>query len=226
MKKSKICSKDAPYLVSEYCGHIYPAKRFDPPMMRSEHALRHYQILDAAASTKGLSGAIAGVCMTTTPMPISEAGIRFAIMGFSTSPETPRPQRMHTRPVGRAAHGVCPLQHGRRGPSNACLDQAVVATIVRRSGCGTTMIGRYFPPRSQKVPHLAHSPVIIRDFIGERLKAESYLNERQRKSLSRLLGKVGRQAVKLTMLDTLKMGLFLMRHRKNYAMQYACSPRM
>ncbi|HBO35384.1 MAG TPA: hypothetical protein DD633_02170, partial [Sphaerochaeta sp.] len=71
-------------------------------------------------------------------------------------------------------------------------------------------------PDRKKFPHLAHSPVIIRDFIGERLKAESYLNERQQKSLSRLLGKVGRQAVKLTMLDTLKMGLFLMRHRKNY----------
>ncbi len=218
MKKSKICSKDAPYLVSEYCGHIYPAKRFDPPMMRSEHALRHYQILDAAASTKGLSGAI-GWCMHDYYTHANfGSGDQICYHGVLDLARNPKAAAYAYQSQLDGPPMVCVLSSMEGGDHpNACLDQAVVATNCEavRLWYNDDLVGIFHPDR-KKFPHLAHSPVIIRDFIGERLKAESYLNERQRKSLSRLLGKVGRQAVKLTMLDTLKMGLFLMRHRKNY----------
>ncbi len=45
-----------PYLVTEFNGHMYPTKRFDPEERQSEHALRHLQVQNSA----GLAGNIAG----------------------------------------------------------------------------------------------------------------------------------------------------------------------
>ncbi len=38
-----------PYLISEYNGHMYPTKPFDYEEHRSEHAIRHANVLDAVA---------------------------------------------------------------------------------------------------------------------------------------------------------------------------------
>lgn len=217
-KKTKICASSFPYLVTEYCGHIYPCKRFDPPMMRSEHALRHFHILDAGRSTTGLSGAI-GWCMhdyyTHANFGSGDQICYHGVIDLARNPKAAAYayiSQMEQQPM------LCVLSSMEGGDHpNACLDQAVVATNCEavRLWFNDEVVGVFYPDYKQ-FPHLAHPPVIIRDFIGDRLKAESYLNARQRKSLSRLLGKVGRQAVKLTLFDTLKMGFFLARHRKNY----------
>ncbi len=44
------------YLISEYNGHMYPTKSFDCEEHRSEHALRHARVLDAAASHDDIAG--------------------------------------------------------------------------------------------------------------------------------------------------------------------------
>lgn len=46
-----------PYLVTEFNGHMYPTKRFDPEERQMEHALRHLRVLNAS----GLDDSIAGV---------------------------------------------------------------------------------------------------------------------------------------------------------------------
>lgn len=48
----------APYLISEFNGHMFPAKPFDCEERLVEHALRHARIQNAQMGTKGMSGAI------------------------------------------------------------------------------------------------------------------------------------------------------------------------
>lgn len=48
-----------PYLISEYAGHIFPTKIFDDEIHRTEHALRHANVLDAVAKSKGIAGSFA-----------------------------------------------------------------------------------------------------------------------------------------------------------------------
>ena len=38
---------EKPYLISEYHGHMYPTKEFDNEERRSEHAIRHANVLAA-----------------------------------------------------------------------------------------------------------------------------------------------------------------------------------
>ena len=47
-----------PYLVTEYCGHMYPTKSYDQEQRQAEHALRHLQVMDAAYGDPQMAGAI------------------------------------------------------------------------------------------------------------------------------------------------------------------------
>lgn len=47
-----------PYLVTEFCGHMYPTKRFDQEERQMEYALRHLEIQNASYLDESISGAI------------------------------------------------------------------------------------------------------------------------------------------------------------------------
>ena len=51
--------KNKPYLISEYAGHMFPTKNFDDEIHRTEHALRHANVIDAVAAAKGVAGSFA-----------------------------------------------------------------------------------------------------------------------------------------------------------------------
>lgn len=61
-KKKVTSDASRPYLITEYCGHMYPTKNFDCEEHRLEHALRHARVLDAVAAEDGISGSF-GWCM-------------------------------------------------------------------------------------------------------------------------------------------------------------------
>lgn len=50
------------YLVTEYCGHMFPTKTYDSEEHRLGHTLRHAKVLDAVAGEKDIAGCI-GWCM-------------------------------------------------------------------------------------------------------------------------------------------------------------------
>ena len=62
-KKRKVTPNvEKPYLISEYNGHMFPTKAFDREDIRTEHMLRHANVLDAARGEPGRSGTF-GWCM-------------------------------------------------------------------------------------------------------------------------------------------------------------------
>lgn len=55
--KKKVTSDiNKPYLISEYCGHMYPTKIFDDEIHRTNHAMRHAKILNDVASYDNICG--------------------------------------------------------------------------------------------------------------------------------------------------------------------------
>lgn len=50
---------DVPYLVSEFCGHVYPCKPWDNENVREEHARMHARVQSRAACTDNIMGALA-----------------------------------------------------------------------------------------------------------------------------------------------------------------------
>ena len=50
---------DVPYLVSEFCGHVYPCKPWDNENIREEHARMHARVQSRSACTDNILGALA-----------------------------------------------------------------------------------------------------------------------------------------------------------------------
>ncbi len=61
-KKVTGLSRDVPYMITEYCGHMYPTKRFDQEQRQAEHVTRHLQMLNAIAGDPTIAGGT-GWCM-------------------------------------------------------------------------------------------------------------------------------------------------------------------
>ena len=61
-KKKVTSDMEKPYLMSAYNGHMYPTKAFDNEERRSEHAIRHANVLDAVAGQPDIAGSF-GWCM-------------------------------------------------------------------------------------------------------------------------------------------------------------------
>ena len=55
-KKKVTPDMSAPYLITEYNGHMFPTKPFDSEEHRLEHALRHANVLDAVAGYDDIAG--------------------------------------------------------------------------------------------------------------------------------------------------------------------------
>ncbi len=61
-KKNVTADCNRPYLISEYNGHMYPTKAFDWEEHRTEHAIRHANVLNAVAGEDDICGSF-GWCM-------------------------------------------------------------------------------------------------------------------------------------------------------------------
>ena len=61
-KEAVTSEPDKPYLVTEYCGHIFPTKPFDTETHRVTHALRHARVINDIAAQKDIAGSF-GWCM-------------------------------------------------------------------------------------------------------------------------------------------------------------------
>ncbi|WP_242840970.1 glycoside hydrolase family 2 protein [Butyrivibrio sp. AE3004] len=61
-KKDATPDMKKPYMVTEYNGHMYPTKSFDPEDTRVEHTMRHIRVMDAIAGEGDIAGGF-GWCM-------------------------------------------------------------------------------------------------------------------------------------------------------------------
>jgi beta-galactosidase len=217
-KKDTICKDEAPYMVTEFCGHMFPTKRYDNPTQRKEHALRHYRTLDAMFGSDGISGAI-GWCMNDynthsnfgSGDQVCYHGVcdqgraaKLAAYAYMSQKESPKVMALSS------------------APDNGDFPKASIGSLLVATNCDSVRVffqdeevGTYYPDR-KSFPHLPHPPVLLSDLIGKRLEKETYLSKGDRDRLRVLLNKVGGQAGSLTLLDKIRMGWFLLRYRLNY----------
>jgi beta-galactosidase len=216
--KKAICPVDSPYLVTEFNGHMYPTKRYDPPSIRSEHALRHYRVLEALYATEGLSGAI-GWCMNDYNTHSNfGSGDQVCYHGVCDQYRLPKlaAYAYQTQKEEQKILVVSSTMDIGDFPGSS-IDSVLVCTNCETVNLyyNDTLVGSYEPDRNQ-FPHLPHPPVIIKDLIGKRLEAESYLSEKDRQNLKDLLIKVGSQGARFTLADKAKMFLFMKKYKLSY----------
>jgi len=203
-----------PYLVTEHNGHMFPTKSYDTEDKRLEHALRHARVLDAMYASQRICGAI-GWCMSdyNTHRDFG-GGDQVCYHGVTDMFRIPKlaayiyASQQDRLPVLEISSHMDIGEHaghylGEIGVFTNC-DSVDVYCYGKR-------IGTYVPDR-KRFPHLPHPPVMIGDFIGDRLESETRFSQRDCVRLKKILINAGRYGMDLPLRDKISVGLLLRKY--------------
>ena len=193
-KKKVTSDMEKPYLISEYNGHMYPTKAFDNEERRSEHAIRHANVLDAVASQSDIAGSF-GWCM----------------FDYNTHKDFGSGDRI-------CYHGVMDMFRNPKLASNiyACEQEQTPVLEITSSmdigehpGCNRgniyilsnadsvkmykndRFIKEYLPGMSP-YKHLKHGPILIDDFIGDSFAQNERFRPKHAKEITDAMNLVAR----------------------------------
>lgn len=193
-KKKVTSDMEKPYLISEYNGHMYPTKAFDNEERRSEHAIRHANVLDAVAGQPDIAGSF-GWCM----------------FDYNTHKDFGSGDRI-------CYHGVMDMFRNPKLAANiyACeqeqtpvLEITSFMDIGEHPGCNRgniyilsnadsikmykndRFIKEYLPGMSP-YKHLKHGPILIDDFIGDSLAQNERFRPKHAKEITDAMNLVAR----------------------------------
>ncbi len=209
--------RGAPYMITEHTGHMFPTKRFDQEERLIAHALRHAHILDTAMGDARVSGCIGWCAFDYRTHKDFGSGDRVCYHGVADLFRIPKyaaavyasqvapSERIVLEPASRFAKGE--RDAARMLPVHVFTNCDAV-DLYR----GDSFIGRFLPDR-HSFANLPHPPVVIDDIIGAKIEVEGW-SKRDSKLFTKLAGKamaVG--ASRLSLLEKLRMGLFMRRHK-------------
>ena len=193
-KKKVTSDMEKPYLISEYNGHMYPTKAFDNEERRSEHAIRHANVLNAVAGQPDIAGSF-GWCM----------------FDYNTHKDFGSGDRI-------CYHGVMDMFRNPKLASNiyACEQEQTPVLEITSSmdigehpGCNRgniyilsnadsvkmykndRFIKEYLPGMSP-YKHLKHGPILIDDFIGDSFAQNERFRPKHAKEITDAMNLVAR----------------------------------
>lgn len=214
-KKRKITKTDAPYLVTEYNGHMFPTKKFDNESRRIEHALIHLNVIEAMQKDDDILGAI-GWCMfdynTHKDFGSGDKICYHGVMDMYRIPKYAAYSYLSQQSYKPVMHVTSSLNIGEYNAS--LLEDIHVFT-----NCDYVKLYKNneyintFYPNVKKYPNLKHPPIIIDDLIGDMIKDNEKFNDKDAEVIKQLLIKVNKSGLNLNLVDTLKMGRLFFKYK-------------
>jgi beta-galactosidase len=193
-KKMVVTNPEAPYLISEYNGHMFPTKSFDDEKHRVSHALRHACVLDALFEQENIAGGF-GWCMfdynTHKDFGSGDKICYHGVMDMFRNP--------------KLAAAVYESQYGLRVVCEVSSSMDIgdhpssnIGTVYVFTNADSVKLYKNdklikeFMPSKEKYSHLPHPPIIIDDFIGDLLEREEQFDHNTSEGLKEVLYAVNR----------------------------------
>jgi len=179
----------APYLVTEYNGHMYPTKSFDREEIRREMALRHARVQNKSYSSDRYCGATAWCMADYNTHKDFGSGDRICYHGVTDMFRVPKlsaavyASQQDKIPVLEVSSSMDVGEH----------PGAIVGQIYIFTNCDYVKIyknGVYKStahPDKKKFAHLPHPPILPADYIGDSLVKEEGLNETSAKYMKKAM---------------------------------------
>lgn len=215
----RISKANAPYLVTEHNGHMFPTKSFDGEAKRIEHALRHARVLEAAYATEGISGAI-GWCMSdyNTHKDFG-SGDRICYHGVLDMFRIPK----YAAAVYASQSEVVPYMSVLSSMFVGDFDASELGRIFVFTNCDQLKVYKneqpigIFHPDVKNFGHLPHPPIVVDDLIGDLIAKNERFSEADALSIKQILLKFVEHGAKLPLLYKLKMGQLFLKYKMNFA---------
>lgn len=197
-KKSKVTPDvNKPYLVSEYNGHMFPTKAFDCEGRRTEHTLRHANVLDAVAAQDDIAGSFAWCMFDYNTHKDFGSGDRICYHGVLDMFRNPKPaaavyaSQQEKLPVLEISSSMDIGEH----PGCNWEDLYIFTNADSVRMYKNDQLIREYKKEETDWKHLAHGPILIDDFVGDVLETGEHMPKKQADSVKKLLNTVARRGV-------------------------------
>ena len=193
-KRAVTADKGKPYLVSEYNGHMYPTKAYDPEEHRLEHALRHANVLDEVNAQRDICGSF-GWCMAdyNTHRDFG-SGDRICYHGVLDMFRNPKPAAAvyASQRSGRDVLEITSMMDIGEHPGGTL---GKVFALTNADSIRLYKNGIFineFYPKDSPWKHLKHPPILIDDYIGDQLETVEHMPKGQAEAVKALLNEVAK----------------------------------
>ncbi|MDD5922503.1 MAG: glycoside hydrolase family 2 TIM barrel-domain containing protein [Eubacteriales bacterium] len=188
-KKNVTPDEDRPYLISECNGHMYPTKTFDSEAHRTEHMLRHANVLDAVLGEGGISGVFSWCMFDYNTHPDFGSGDRICYHGVMDMYRNPKlaaslyAAQQEEDPVLEISSS---MDIGEHPSGNPGLVYIISNADEVRMYKGGDFVKSYYPSDSP-YKNLKHGPILIDDYVGPGMGEIEGFPPKQEKDVRMLL---------------------------------------
>ena len=193
-KKKVTSDTDKPYLISEYNGHMYPTKAFDNEERRSEHAIRHANVLDAVAGQSDIAGSFGWCMFDYNTHKDFGSGDRICYHGVMDMFRNPKLAaniyacEQEQTPVLEITSSMDIGEHPGCNRGNIYILSNADSVKMYKND---RFIKEYLPEMSP-YKHLKHGPILIDDFIGDSLAQNERFRPKHAKEITDAMNLVAR----------------------------------
>ncbi|MCM1040498.1 MAG: glycoside hydrolase family 2 protein [Ruminococcus sp.] len=194
-KKSAVTSDmNKAYLVSEYNGHMYPTKAYDCEDHRTEHALRHANVLDAVAGEEDIAGSFGWCMFDYNTHKDFGSGDRVCYHGVMDMFRNPKPAadiyacEQEKTPVLSLSSSMDIGEHPGCNRGNTYIFSNADSVRMYKNG---RFIKEYTSADSS-YHNLKHGPILIDDYIGDAIEKNENFKPEQAEAIKKLLNATAR----------------------------------
>ena len=193
-KKKVTSDMEKPYLISEYNGHMYPTKAFDNEERRSEHAIRHANVLDAVAGQPDIAGSFGWCMFDYNTHKDFGSGDRICYHGVMDMFRNPKLAaniyacEQEQTPVLEITSSMDIGEHPGCNRGNIYILSNADSVKMYKND---RFIKEYLPGMSP-YKHLKHGPILIDDFIGDSFAQNEKFRPKHAKEITDAMNLVAR----------------------------------
>lgn len=193
-KKKVTSDMEKPYLISEYNGHMYPTKAFDNEERRSEHAIRHANVLDAVAGQSDIAGSFGWCMFDYNTHKDFGSGDRICYHGIMDMFRNPKLAasiyacEQEQTPVLEITSSMDIGEHPGCNRGNIYILSNADSVKMYKND---RFIKEYLPGMSP-YKHLKHGPILIDDFIGDSFAQNERFRPKHAKEITDAMNLVAR----------------------------------
>ena len=193
-KKKVTSDMEKPYLISEYNGHMYPTKAFDNEEHRSEHAIRHANVLDAVAGQPDIAGSFGWCMFDYNTHKDFGSGDRICYHGVMDMFRNPKLAaniyacEQEQTPVLEITSSMDIGEHPGCNRGNIYILSNADSVKMYKND---RFIKEYLPGMSP-YKHLKHGPILIDDFIGDSFAQNERFRPKHAKEITDAMNLVAR----------------------------------
>lgn len=182
------------YLISEYNGHMFPTKIFDGEEHRTEHAIRHANVLDAVAGQEDIAGSFGWCFADYNTHKDFGSGDRICYHGVLDMFRNPK---------------LAAAVYASQQEDKDVLELSSTMDIGEHPGCNrrdtwiftnadsvrmykNDRLVKEYQREESPYPHLEHGPILIDDFIGEAIVQNEKFKPAQAQGVKKILNMTAR----------------------------------